>query len=120
MIMAAAIATAGFAITALIGSKLGIERLVTYIMLTNAILVPMNAFRLGPLMNLSDALLLASVPLLVLIRASKPGSIRSSVYRTFMTSFALIAYGGLVATFVSASPLEGLPGVLRFAISTMG
>ncbi len=120
VIMVAAIAATGFALSAVIGTRLGIEQLLTSIMLTNAVLVPMNSFRLTPLMNLSDALLIAAVPLLLLIRMSKPGCIRSAAYRKFSTSFALIACGGLFATFVSASPLDGVPGVLRFAISTMG
>ena len=116
--LALAVAIGVAAAAVIIIAQRGLADLLRTIMISTAFLVPMNGFRFGELMTVSDVLLLAAIPLVALRRLERNAG-QSWPYRPFISSLAIIGYGGLVASWASSNPGAGLPSLLRFTISTV-
>lgn len=114
-----AIIAVGVSVVLTVATNRGLETLLENALLVNAFLVPMNGLRLGSLMTLSDALLLVACPLLLMTRLLTAGKSFLPSYRPFLSCLALISFGGLLATALSSDPLHGLPGLIRFFMSTI-
>ena len=118
VLIAFAIIVAGLSGALVIVARKGVTQVISSVMVANAFLVPMNSLRIGEVMTVSDTFLLLAVPLIGMSRFVRPGG-RLRAYRPFLSSLGLVAGGGLIATLASMNPGRGLPGLVRFTLSTV-
>lgn len=118
---AVVVGVGALSVATVIASRFGVEALIEAGLAANALLVPMNGLRLGPLMTVSDAVLLSVAPLLLVTRLSgvKPQKAFLRSCWPFTGALAVMAFGGLVATALSPEPFHGIPGLVRFMLSTI-
>jgi O-antigen ligase len=100
-------------------TQLGVSALVVSTLALSAFLTPMNAFRLTNFMNVSDAFLLVAALIVIVRDLAAPTRSRYPDFIPVFTSLIIVVFGGLLATVLSQRYVQGAPGLIRFAVSTL-